>query len=60
MREQPGGLRLKFNLVLVPIIALSLAVLLWADYQHEFSSLMDAHAAPQRRRGIHRGTTAAA
>jgi len=44
MREQPGGLRLKFNLVLVPIIALSLAVLLWADYQHEFSSLMDAHA----------------
>ena len=29
---------------LVPVIALSLAVLLWADYQHEFSSLMDAHA----------------
>ena len=39
------GLRLKFNLVLVPIVALGIAAIMSADYRHESSTLMEAHAA---------------
>ena len=38
------GLRLKFNAMLIPIVASGLAVILWADYRHELSTLMEAHA----------------
>lgn len=38
------GLRLKFNAMLIPIVAAGLSAILWADYQHEFSTLMEAHA----------------
>ncbi len=44
MHRKPG-LRLKFNLILVPIVVLGIAVIVWADYRHEFSTLMQAHAA---------------
>ena len=30
------GLRLKFNVLLIPIVAAGLAAILWADYRHEF------------------------
>lgn len=38
------GLRLKFNLVLIPTIALGIASIVWADYRHDFGTLMEAHA----------------
>ena len=38
------GLRLKFNLVLVPIVALGIAAIVSADYLHESATLMEAHA----------------
>ena len=38
------GLRLKFNLVLIPTIAVGIASIVWADYRHESSTLMEAHA----------------
>ena len=38
------GLRLKFSLVLIPTIALGIASIVWADYRHESSTLMEAHA----------------
>lgn len=37
------GLRAKFNIVLVPLVALALSVLVVLDYRHEFRSVMDAH-----------------
>jgi hypothetical protein len=40
-----AGLRLKFNLVLVPTIALGIAEIVWVDYRHESATLMEAHAA---------------
>lgn len=43
MRRLPG-LRLRFNLVVVPIVALGMAVMVWADYRHEYATLMEAHA----------------
>ena len=48
----PLGLRAKFNLFLIPIIAVAIAALVVLDYGHEFQSVMDAHA-------IHAGSTAA-
>ena len=42
------GLRAKFNIVLVPLVAAALSVVLALDYRHEFRSVMDAH-------GIHAG-----
>lgn len=39
------GLRLKFNLALVPIVAVGIAIMIWADYRHEYGTLMEAHAA---------------
>ncbi len=44
MRRKPG-LRVKFNLVVVPIVALGIAMMVWADYRHEYATLMEAHAA---------------
>ena len=38
------GLRLKFNLVLVPIVALGIAAIVSADYLHESATLMEVHA----------------
>lgn len=40
-----AGLRLKFNLVLVPTIAVGIAAIVLADYRHESATLMEAHAA---------------
>lgn len=39
------GLRLKFNLALVPLVAVGIAIMIWADYRHEYATLMEAHAA---------------
>lgn len=39
------GLRLKFNVVLLALTAITLTLILWTDYRHESSTLMDAHAA---------------
>ena len=39
------GLRLKVNLALVPIVAVGIAIMIWADYRHEYGTLMEAHAA---------------
>lgn len=38
------GLRLKFNLLLAPIVAAALIIGLWADYRHESAMVMEAHA----------------
>ena len=46
-----AGLRLKFNLVLVPTVALGIAAIVWADYRHESTSLMAAHAVHVSRVG---------
>lgn len=45
------GLRAKFNVVLVPLMAMALGIVLFLDYRHEFRSVMDAH-------GIHAGRIA--
>lgn len=45
------GLRLKFNLVLVPIVAFGIAAMVWADYRHEYATLMEAHAGHASRVG---------
>ena len=50
------GLRLKFNLVLVPTLTLGIAAIVWADYRHESATLMEAHAAHVSRVGT--GATA--
>ena len=49
--SRPIGLRLKFNLVLVPTVAVGLAAIVWADYRHESSTLMEAHAVHVSRVG---------
>jgi HAMP domain-containing protein len=59
MENDPGrsrmprrpGLRLKFNLVLVPTIAVGIAAIVWADYRHESTTLMEAHAVHESRVG---------
>jgi len=38
------GLRLKFNLAIVPIAAGVLAFVVWLDYRHEMAAIMAAHA----------------
>ena len=38
------GLRLKFNLAVVPVVALMLGLVVWADQRHEFAAIMDSHA----------------
>lgn len=38
------SLRLKLNLVVLPLLALSLGVVVWADYHHEVEAVMAAHA----------------
>jgi HAMP domain-containing protein len=50
------GLRLKFNLVLIPTIAVGIASIVWADYRHESTTLMEAHALHASRVGT--GATA--
>lgn len=42
------GLRLKFNLVIVPLVALMTAAMVWLDYRHELISVMVSH-------GVHGG-----
>lgn len=37
------GLRAKFNIALVPLVAGALGLLVVLDYRHEFRSVMDAH-----------------
>ena len=37
------GLRAKFNIGLVPLVAAALSILVLLDYRHEFRSVMDAH-----------------
>lgn len=37
------GLRAKFNIALVPLVAAALTILVALDYRHEFRSVMDAH-----------------
>lgn len=54
MREKPGirsaarrpqrGLRWKFNAALLPVVALTVALLVWLDYRHERQAVMAAHA----------------
>lgn len=46
------GLRLKFNAILMPIVALGIAAIVWADYRHEFSTLMQAHASHTSTVGV--------
>jgi hypothetical protein len=36
---------MKFNLALVPLVAVGIAIMIWADYRHEYATLMEAHAA---------------
>lgn len=38
------GLRLKFNLAIVPLAAGVLAFVVWLDYRHEVAAIMAAHA----------------
>jgi hypothetical protein len=38
------GLRLKFNLAIVPLVAAMTALMVWADYRHETATIMAAHA----------------
>lgn len=38
------GLRLKFNLVIVPLVAAMTALMVWADYRHELAAVMASHA----------------
>lgn len=54
--SRSSGLRLKFNLVLIPTIAVGIASIVWADYRHESSTLMEAHALHVSRVGT--GATA--
>lgn len=44
MFQTTMGLRLKFNLVLLTIVTGGLSVMVWADYRHEYMTLMEAHA----------------
>ena len=37
------GLRWKFNAVLLPIIAVTVVLLVWLDYRHEWQAIMAAH-----------------
>lgn len=43
--QRRTGLRLKVNLVLVPVVAFGIALMVWADYHHEYATLMQAHGA---------------
>ncbi len=38
------GLRLKINLVVLPLLAASLCAVVWVDYRHEVGAVMAAHA----------------
>lgn len=38
------GLRLKINLVVAPVVAIGVALAVWADYWHESRVVMDSHA----------------
>ena len=38
------GLRLKINLVVAPLVAIVVALAVWADYRHESVMVMDSHA----------------
>jgi hypothetical protein len=38
------GLRLKFNLVVAPLVAIVVALAVWADYRHESAVVMESHA----------------
>ena len=49
--RSPAGLRLKFHLLLLPIVILALAVMIAADYRFQYEALMDAHATSTRSVG---------
>lgn len=55
-RTAPGatrfrpGVRLKFNLVLLPVLTVLIGLFAWFDYRHELSAVMEAHT-------IHAGAT---
>ena len=38
------GLRLKFNLAIVPLVAAMTILMAWADYRHETAAIMASHA----------------
>lgn len=38
------GLRLKFNLVVVPLVATMTILMVWTDYRHEAATIMASHA----------------
>jgi len=38
------GLRLKFNLLIVPLVAAMTILMVWADYRHEAAAMMASHA----------------
>lgn len=44
------GVRLKFNLVLLPVLTILIGLFAWFDYRHELSAVMEAHT-------IHVGAT---
>ena len=46
------GLRTKFNIALVPLVAAALSILVVLDYRHEFRSVMDAHGIHASRVGV--------
>src|SRR3990172_1467474 len=37
------GLRWKFNAALLPVVAVTIALLVWLDYRHERQAVMAAH-----------------
>ena len=47
----PAGLRVKFHLLLLPTVVLTLAVMIAADYRYQYEALMDAHAMSTRSVG---------
>jgi HAMP domain-containing protein len=42
-RYRPG-LRLKLNLVVLPLLAITIGFFTWLDYRHEVAAVMEAHA----------------
>lgn len=42
-RYRPG-LRLKLNLVVLPVLAVTIGLFTWLDYRHEVEAVMEAHA----------------
>ncbi len=43
-RRAPPGLRVKFNLALLPVLVAGMLAFVWLDYRHEVQAIMAAHA----------------